>query len=80
MITAEQLRAARHAIRWTIADLSNASGVSVRALKMMEVQTGKLANRASTIAKLTSAFEAQGIEFIGSPDDAPGIRLHPMAR
>lgn len=30
-----------------------------------------------TLMKLKSALEAAGIEFIGSPEDAPGIRIHP---
>ncbi len=34
------------------------------------------ANRSGNLAKLLAALKAAGIEFIGSPDDAPGIRIH----
>jgi len=27
------------------------------------------------LAKIRSAFEAAGIEFIGTPEDRPGIRI-----
>jgi hypothetical protein len=31
---------------------------------------------AVTLAKIQTALEAAGIEFIGTPEDAPGIRIH----
>lgn len=76
MVTAEQIRAARNALRWTIEVLSRQSGVSIRALKMIEQNEGQLTNRISTIEKIQTALEAAGIEFIGAPGDAPGIRIH----
>jgi hypothetical protein len=33
-------------------------------------------SRSSTLMDVKRALEAAGIEFIGSPDDAPGIRIH----
>jgi hypothetical protein len=33
------------------------------------------ASRASTLMEIQRAFEAAGIEFIGTPDDRPGIRF-----
>lgn len=32
-------------------------------------------SRSSTLMDIRAAFEAAGIEFIGSPHDAPGIRF-----
>lgn len=29
-----------------------------------------------TLIAIQSALEAAGIEFVGSPDNAPGVRLH----
>jgi hypothetical protein len=29
------------------------------------------------LLKIQTTLEAAGIEFIGTPDDAPGIRIHP---
>jgi hypothetical protein len=38
-------------------------------------------SRSSTLAEVQRALEAAGVEFIGTPDDGPGIRLRrPMAR
>ena len=33
---------------------------------------------ASTLLDVKAALEAAGIEFIGTPDDSPGIRLRPQ--
>lgn len=30
-----------------------------------------------TLAKIQTVLEAAGIEFIGTPDDGPGIRIRP---
>jgi hypothetical protein len=32
--------------------------------------------RKSSVLAVKAALEAAGIEFIGSPEDAPGIRIH----
>jgi hypothetical protein len=41
----------------------------------LEQTDGVPASRASTLMEIQRAFEAAGIEFIGSPDDRPGIRF-----
>ena len=75
MVTTQQLRAARSALRWSIEQLSQHSGVSVRTIKKVEaIETGSSV-KDSTIQKLKTALETAGIEFIGSPDDRPGIRI-----
>jgi hypothetical protein len=33
-------------------------------------------NRSGNLLSLIAALEAAGIEFIGTPDDGPGIRIH----
>ena len=76
MITGSQIRAARTAIGWSGADLSEISGVSLRTISTIEASNGLPDARISTVTKLKSALESAGIEFIGSPDDAPGIRIH----
>jgi transcriptional regulator with XRE-family HTH domain len=75
MITVTQIRSARAAVRWTINELAKASGVSVRTIKSIETSEGNPDCRASTLHKIQSALELAGIEFIGSPDDRPGIRI-----
>lgn len=75
MIVAAQIRAARGALGWTAQDLAQKSGVSLRTILRMEATDGVPQGRVSTLTEIESAFEAAGIEFIGGPDDRPGIRL-----
>jgi hypothetical protein len=32
----------------------------------------------TTLYKIQAALESAGIEFIGTPDDGPGIRIRPI--
>ena len=75
--TADQLRAARAALGWQIELLANRSGVSVRTIIRYEDTKGVPASRSGNLEKLVAALESAGIEFIGTPDDGPGIRLRP---
>jgi transcriptional regulator with XRE-family HTH domain len=77
MIIVEQLRAARAALRWSIENLSETSNVSVRTIKMVEASDGVPRCKAGTLRKLIIAYEAAGIEFIGTPEDGPGVRIRP---
>ena len=72
-----QVRAARSFLGWSIPELSAAAGVSVRTIKYFESEQKELSTKEATVAKLTKALETAGIEFIGRPDDGPGIRLRP---
>lgn len=76
MLTVQQIRAARAALRWSIKDLSDASSVSVRTIKMIEARAENPQGRNATVESIRNALESAGIEFIGTPDDAPGIRIH----
>ena len=51
------------------------SGVGVRTIKRLEVADGVPQSHSSTLIALKSALEAAGIEFIGTPEDRPGIRV-----
>ncbi len=75
MITTAQIRAARALLRWTAADLAEASGVGTATIKRLEVQDGVPGVHAKTLQAIQAALEAAGIEFLGSPDDRPGVRL-----
>lgn len=75
IITSEQIRAARNAIKWTLETLAGNSDVSVRTLKSVEMQTGIPNCRTVTLGKIQNSLEAAGIEFIGGPEDRPGIRI-----
>ena len=77
--TAEQVRAARAALGWSIESLAERSGISVRTIIRYEDTHGIPPSRGGNLQKLISCFEAAGIEFIGTPEDGPGIRIRPRA-
>ena len=79
MIDGRQIRMARAALRWTIGDLAKRAGVGERTIKRLESVDQVQAANLATIQKLKSCIEAAGIEFMGTPDDAPGIRIHQPA-
>ena len=75
LITTSQIRAARALIRWSATDLATKSGVGVSTIKRLEVMYGVPTINISTMVAIQAALELAGIEFIGSPDDRPGVRL-----
>lgn len=76
MITAVQIRAARASLGWTAAQLADAAGIASRTILRIEAGFGIPQTTTGTIARIQAALEAAGIEFIGSPEDGPGIRIH----
>ena len=52
------------------------SGVAVSTIRRIEVMDGAPLVHMRTLTAIQSALEAAGIEFVGSPDNAPGVRLH----
>jgi len=75
MLTGSQVRVARHALKWSSEKLAQKSGVSSRTIKRIESENGVPNSNTPTLSALRLALEAAGIEFIGSPDDRPGIRI-----
>jgi transcriptional regulator with XRE-family HTH domain len=80
MITGEQIRSARAALRWTAVQLAAAAGVSVPTVMRLEAHNGVPPSRSSSLVAIEAAFEVAGIEFIGTPDDGPGIRVRQPPR
>ncbi|AOL93015.1 helix-turn-helix transcriptional regulator [Porphyrobacter sp. LM 6] len=76
MLISYQIRAARAALDWTASKLADKAGVGLRTVMRIEAEDGVPQTTTGTLIKIQSALEAAGIEFIGSPDDAPGIRIH----
>ena len=74
-IIGSQIRMARAALRWSVSELSEQSRVSISTIKRMELE-GELTKvtEANALAVLIT-LENAGIEFIGIPDDRPGIRI-----
>lgn len=62
-------------LRMTVVDLSTAAGVGVATIKRLEAADGLPPAHARTLDALQKALEASGVEFIGTPDNGPGVRL-----
>ena len=75
MISTEQIRAARALLRWTAQNLADVSGVGVATIRRIELMDGVPSGQVRTIEALRGALEDAGVEFVGSPNDRPGVRL-----
>ena len=75
MITGIQIRAARNALRWTTVELASKANIASRTVKRMESFDSVPKSSSQTLEKIRRAFEAAGIEFIGTPEDRPGVRI-----
>ena len=76
MITGIQIRAARSALRWTIEDLAGRGEITARIVKRMESYDLVPKSSSQTLKNIRKTFEVAGIEFIGTPEDTLGIRIH----
>ena len=76
MLTGIQIRAARQCLRWTVGDIANSAKVSVSTIKRIEAYDGIPLVSVKNLMAVKVSLEAAGIEFIGTPDDGPGIRVH----
>ena len=75
MITSAQIRAARALLDWSRQMLSEKSGVGISALMRLEASNGIPGGNIKTFESVQKALEKAGIQFIGTPDDGPGVRL-----
>lgn len=75
MITGAQLRAARALLRWSARETAERSGMALTTVQRLEQQDGLPGGRAQTLFDLQKVFESAGVEFIGTPDEGPGVRL-----
>lgn len=67
---------ARTALRWSVRELAAYSAVSTSTINRAETDDGTPNITRANLAALRATLEAAGIEFIGTPDDGPGIRVH----
>ena len=75
MITSQQIRAARQLLKITATELSDKSGVGIATIRRFELMTGVPSGNARSIEAIQKALEQGGVEFIGTPDHQPGVRL-----
>jgi transcriptional regulator with XRE-family HTH domain len=76
MITSCQIRAARALINLSARELAEESGVSVATIRRMELANGVPSSNAQNLELVQKTLESFGVEFIGTPEDRPGVRLN----
>lgn len=76
MISSAQIRAAKALLRWSGEDLAKMAAVSLSTIRRVEASEGvPEAQNMKTLLAIKKALENAGVEFIGSPDNRPGVRL-----
>ena len=76
MITSDQIRAARALLKWSAEDLAKEAGVGIATVRRFELDKGVPSGQVRILGALKATLEAGGIEFIGTPEDRPGVRLN----
>ena len=74
-VSIRQIKAARALLAWSQESLAAAATVSVPTIKRLEAEDGILGGRNETAAKIRSALEAGGVEFIEENGGGQGVRL-----
>ncbi len=77
MLTGLQIRAAKALLRWSAKELAKRAGVGAATVRRFELIDGVPSANLRTVVAIKSTLEEAGIEFIGTPDDGPGVRLRP---
>ena len=76
MISSDQIRAAKAILRWSGEELAQRAGVSLSTIRRVESSMGvHETQNMMTLVSIKKALEEGGVEFIGTPDDRPGVRL-----
>ena len=75
MITSGQIKAARSLLGWTARDLAARSGIGFSTMIRLESSEGVPSSNVKTLDAIQRSLEESGIQFIGTPDDGPGVRL-----
>ncbi len=75
MIIGEQIRASRAMLKWTAEDLAKKSSIGVATIRRLEAMNGIPTGQARILDSIQKTLEEAGIEFMGTPDRQPGVRL-----
>ncbi|MBU3730762.1 MAG: helix-turn-helix transcriptional regulator [Beijerinckiaceae bacterium] len=75
MLTGSQIRAARALLNWNASDVAEKVSVTRQTILRLEQSDGVPASKTQTMLALQKVFEEGGVEFIGSPEDRPGVRM-----
>jgi transcriptional regulator with XRE-family HTH domain len=63
-VTVEMIKAARELLRWRQEELASRAGIAISTLRRLEGMTGPLQGQPETQARIVSALQGAGIEFI----------------
>jgi hypothetical protein len=63
-------------LRWSADLLASKSGIGVATVRRIELSDGMPSSNVKTLSALKKTLEQAGVEFIGAPEDAPGVRLN----
>lgn len=75
MLTSGQIKMARAALGWSIDVLAEKTSISSRTIKRIENTIGIPNATAANLKLIRQTLEQAGIEFIGSAEQGPGVRL-----
>ena len=75
MIIGEQIRAARAMLKWTADDLAKKSDIGVATIRRLEVMNGIPSGQTRILESIQKTLVQGGVEFIGTPNNQPGVRL-----
>ena len=74
MLTADQIRMARAAVRISVRELAEASGVGESTILRFEGEKGGM--QSGTLTRLQKALEKEGVVFLEADEKyGPGVRL-----
>ena len=74
-VSVKQIMMARAALGWSFDEFAKRSSVSARTIRRIERENGLEAATAANVKLITDTLQSAGVEFIGTPEDGPGIRL-----
>jgi transcriptional regulator with XRE-family HTH domain len=72
-VTSAQMRMARAALNWSVRDLAEAA--QIHRNTVTNIETGRYAGDAATLAAIVGALKRAGVEFIDENGGGPGVRL-----
>ena len=75
MLTSGQIKMARAALGWSIDVLAEKTSISSRTIKRIEATIGIPNATAANLKLIKQTLEQAGVEFIGTTEEGPGVRL-----
>lgn len=73
LVKPAQVRMARAALNWSLADLSKAAGVHRNTISNFE--TGRYGGSPEALEAIRRALESAGVIFVDGNGEGPGVRL-----